>query len=360
MQESAKYVFPNDLIGDEINVIENLARGTKQGANNIYHLYRNGNKIEALIDCYVFQIMKDNLFIINDNFANTVYMTTFLINYDFYNRIKQNYQQNNILLRTATIANMTLFQRNHFLNSNQSYKEKEVLNPRFAKTIQFYNFLFNQRKSFMLHKETFYFFIKNVKFLIKYKFLVENLSSTDNANNINKLLIDCLILINNILIENINENKVTEKRYIKLPGLDILLEIAFLVLLYHNDLISNNIFMGIESKYQSFCYRNDKNSSFNMVIEATKILTNVLCLRNFLSKGKKGQGKEYELYKNQFHGNIDFKLMFLDLQYYPSDTEIKGGLPNINLFYDSPKINDLIKGIFDLLFGNWLKCKLFN
>jgi len=239
---------------------------------------------------------------------------------------------------------MTLLQRNYLLDKNPEAKKKIINSENFKSFINFYDYLFKQRKVIKIPQQALYFFIKIIKFLIKYKFLYESQDSQIDTESEDKIIVKALDLINNFLLENISEVLVG-KNFIRLPGLDIILEIVFLVLLYHNDLKSSQIIQEKDSEGK-FAYEHNKKKKYNVVIESAKIFANTIAIRNLL----KNWGKKDKTGINPINIFYNFR----------NPNNINANSSDFEEYYESWIFNYLGRRIFGMLIPNWLKCKKIN
>jgi len=118
-----------------------------------------------------------------------------------------------------------------------------------------------------------------------------------------------------------------------LPRFDIILEIVFLTLLYHNDKISLKHLRKEEVPKTFFVYINDNNN--DLINTSVTLFISVLKFINFIKANENPKGQP---------NKIIFEQSF-------SQQHLKN-------LYDSHKINYIIKQIFELLIESRPKCKL--
>ncbi len=195
------------------------------------------------------------------------------------------------------------------------------------------------KTKFRIPKETFYIFIKVVKFLTKFNLF----PYLRKRNTVDELQLDSLKLINDVISSNLlkYEAKITiEEEYFKLPGLGIIFELTYLTLLYHNDAKVLRIIQKNDKNKVKFAYEYD---IFNQgLTEAVKIFGNTIALRNIC--------KKVEVYTDNDRDDIEINYFFFALKY--SFLPMSAG--NCE-YYDTLQINLIIKDIFDLLIGNSIK-----
>ncbi len=236
----------------------------------------------------------------NMNFSNLeIKEFMFYIFFSFQYLIKTTFKEKKLLLKTSSIANMTIFQRQYYLHnciendSPENYTPKEI---RLVDKVDQFGYIFNhmikvtefllkhQKDSnskgntptFAIPEETFYFFIYMVKFLTKYN-LFPYLRKTISGE---KFQVRSLQLINDalnnnmIMIYKLTKNK---KMYYKIPGMDVLFEIVYLTILYHNDNQFLKIYQSKKISDIKFAYEYDQ---FNQVLtEAMKVFGNSIAVK---------------------------------------------------------------------------------
>ena len=270
----------------------------------------------------------------------------FFFNFQFYT-IKSRLQDNNILYKTTTILNMTITQRKYFLDKVHADYGKEISTTFGPIYLRMFNTVEMILKEFQNNAANtysnkckipdgfFYFFMKCIKFCIKYN-LFELISPWSNIQ------IRSIQLLNEIIIVNLwkNQEEIKDSRsYIQLIHLEEIFAMIILTLIYYNDSITlkilDNTSLSAQDEY-SFTY-NHKNL---LIVETTKLFGNALLIRN-LAK---------DLEKELSSKAISVSYLFYDLKFnYEKNSHCN------YLIYDSLVINNRIKGIFGLLVQSFFK-----
>ena len=297
-------------------------------------------------DLILFDDDKEDLFPqLIENMANG-----FFIFYNtFYHYVNSFYLKYKMMFRTTTIANLTILQRYYFLiKSKENVKElgtKEEVRDfeywlevipngliDFMERIQ--SFKIHSADQFIpgLNSSTFIFF-KVFKFLVKFN-LIDELA-----------LLKFFKIVLQIFEHNLNKigDSHNEGEFIMIPSFDIILEIVFLTLLYHNDKICIASLLKEETNKKLFVYTNDNNN--DILYACTNIFIVILKFINYLKANENQQNPIKFIFQQKFHDNL------------------------LKKNYDSHKINYIIKQIFELYIESSSrhstnskkgpKCKLF-
>jgi len=384
LQESSRFLVPYDLFKKEFN-LEDTAN---YNYNYINILDNTINKLK--LDGSTSQ--GD----VNQNDSNDIKEAMFLIYFPFYLYIKSIYQKHKILIRTATILNMTIHQRNYFLIESKKALFKLQIPKADLDNFEFFlkdiperivstveklvkNKMSASSVNIPIPEDIMYFFIKILKFFIKYQILEDN-----------KIICRGLVAIYEMMLLNIQNYKedkdeilndkvkeISFSKYFKIPSLDIIFEIVALTLLYHNDKISFKIINDVEINKKdeySFAY-NEENEE---IVLAARVFGYAFKIRNLSQKmseynermerealERENQEKEnndtinYDNLGQSYDGKNQNEnllncpwLFFYDLSFKQNIQE------STRVIYDSVKINYLIKKIFDLLLGNCIKSNI--
>jgi len=358
LQENSKYVYPFDIMerkfGMSVSSISNPIP---------FMTIEREVLLAVLIDKMYNKIIID---INKDNqekhamvrFSSFIKSFLFFENFYFYSKIRSIFQNNKTLFKTITICNMTIYQREILLfncvkNDNYGLKEDlitfgkayiqmqnvlEILVKQIQNTLSSSTAIYKCRIS----EETFYYYIKIVKFCIKYHLFEQMI--TENYHNQNKLHIEAINLINEILRINIvkyQEERKDSENYLKIPNLDIIFDIIVLTLIYYNDRITIKILKGYVIDRED-TYSFEHRHTNILIISATKLFGNSILIRNIVK----------DLENQEENKIISIDAFFFDLKFNYNHKN-----PENYIMYDSTNINYLIKYALSLFLGNIIKSK---
>ncbi len=298
---------------------------------------------------------------LQENMANGffIFYNTFLSEiYSFYLKYK-------LIMRTVTITNLTLLQRNYFCieskkNLAKLGTEEELENFEYWLDIIPNGLIdyIERIQSFKIHTDNYFIpglnqftfmFFKTFKFFVKFN-LIDDFTTVRFFKIVHQIFEHNLLVIHDQAAkykQKSQEEKLKtqetkpsaeveedeeEQMFIMLPKLDIIIETLFLTLLYQNDKICINQLMGESDPHRRlFVFVNDNSNE--MVYYAVKLYIQVLKFINYLKSIEHLPQPNKLLYEQSFNEK------------------------NLKNLYESKKINYLIKQVFELLIESKSKCK---
>jgi len=282
----------------------------------------------------------------------------------FYSSIYSFYLKYSIMFRTLTITNLTLIQRYYFLieskkNLLMMATEEEVKDLEYWLKIVPNGLIdFMERiQSFKIHTiDSFidklnpyiYLFFKVFKFLIKFN-LIDDLTIVRFFSVVEQIFdynMTCIMHIKKFFDPNeLNNNKLP--LFIRLPRLDIILEIMFLSLFYFNDKICMSQLLNKDTnKNNKFVFIYDESNE--LIFSATTLFIVTLKFINYLKYVEHINNPD-NVKKSNDYGTLKNTLIY---------EQLFNEKKNLKNMYDSHKINYLIKQVFELLIESCPKCKL--
>jgi len=268
------------------------------------------------------------------------------------------------MFRTLTITNLTLIQRYYFLieskkNLLMMATEEEVKDLEYWLKIVPNGLIdFMERiQSFKIHTiDSFidklnpyiYLFFKVFKFLIKFN-LIDDLTIVRFFSVVEQIFdynMTCIMHIKKFFDPNeLNNNKLP--LFIRLPRLDIILEIMFLSLFYFNDKICMSQLLNKDTnKNNKFVFIYDESNE--LIFSATTLFIVTLKFINYLKYVEHINNPD-NVKKSNDYGTLKNTLIY---------EQLFNEKKNLKNMYDSHKINYLIKQVFELLIESCPKCKL--